>query len=1172
MVGYVNIRGLQGSRYIVEKVGEGFDILLFQETKLADNADFELANYTFPQGAIMSGLAVAYRNQCNLTLELQDTSDFNTDDRQVQLVKVTDPRLNAPVFLANIYIRCDSATRENDWEFLHDLTMHRPNLLVMGDFNARHISWDPSGGNRNGGGLYPALMDLDLYILNSGVPTRLAERHGDPDTVIDLTLATGDIKDRAVWGTGLHMGSDHLLCQVGIKYHLTQPTAAKKKHPYHGCRDTGMWGKLRCIARKKRTPRPTMQRSNAPDWWTAEVDTAWINKQRKDKAFRRLRSNNGPTEEAFVQARIERNLATAQFKKAAATANRSRWDELCERSNLNVTQFWNFLQGLDKRCSAHGMAMFDDDNLPLHTPEEQGRAFLKRYVRQSDHNDDDVRNSLKEQLNSLMSSAQQDVPFTQSEVTSAIRTTKNGAPGPDGIGVDIMKQLKDDEVEQLTQTYNTSWINGEIPETWTDSYIGPVPKPNKDHRFLKGFRIITCQNVIGKVPEKIVARRLAIFIEPLLPSGLGGYRPGRETWVNAAVFAAETWEGFEEKEDTLAVALDLEDAYNRVHLPLLADKMLHLGISVQCVRWVVSALKRRRCILKHRGWKSLWTSIRTGLPQGSPLSPVLFNIYTMQLARLDRPLARVKTFADDILQSSRGKGHQQIQDRAQPSLDRIEQTCNAEGAEINGDKAQALFFTLNNRVKQEDIPSVTYGGTRIELGETLRYLGVVFDRQLNFTEHINSTLLRATKGINALRAAAGRRAEERHLVTLYIALIRSVFDYALPMLQLSQNQVNRVERVQNSCLRVITGCTRSTPVAALHYLVGVTSISARQHQAQAVLISKAMQHKEHGLHQTAMQHRCNAQTTTVCERTLRPRQPRSAPIRRLKRKSWIDVSFQAVESVAGIHPISPVPMWTRPEESSCQQVVVKFNRECREWAEGEAQQAFERLIMELGKADSLIIATDGSFRVEDNRAGWGFAVYQYGEKIADQCGSHSIYTSSTRMEVEAAKRALQWISKNHPEARSIIIATDSMALLSRIQAGWVPDGWTDPQDIPAMGSIIWVYVPGHAGVGINVEADRLAAASTQRMPLQLYSTDINLLATWQNQQATKTLLKNSMEGGRLIEKDIKYGTAATSRRKGPKRCLHNQVLTGNISLTTLHRLLQRGVMSEGICVNMTHLQ
>ncbi len=66
----------------------------------------------------------------------------------------------------------------------------------------------------------------------------------------------------------------------------------------------------------------------------------------------------------------------------------------------------------------------------------------------------------------------------------------------------------------------------------------------------------------ARIPEKIVARRLTSFIEPLLPTALGGYSPGRETWINAALFAAETWEGFEAKEDTLAVALDLEDAYN----------------------------------------------------------------------------------------------------------------------------------------------------------------------------------------------------------------------------------------------------------------------------------------------------------------------------------------------------------------------------------------------------------------------------------------------------------------------------------------------------------------------------------------------------------------------------------------------------------------------------------
>jgi hypothetical protein len=89
--------------------------------------------------------------------------------------------------------------------------------------------------------------------------------------------------------------------------------------------------------------------------------------------------------------------------------------------------------------------------------------------------------------------------------------------GPDGIQIDVFKQLGDVLMSDLIVAYNSSWKKGIIPEKWTDSYIGPVPKPHKDHRQLKGYRIITCQNVMGKIPEKVVARRITAFIEPLLP-------------------------------------------------------------------------------------------------------------------------------------------------------------------------------------------------------------------------------------------------------------------------------------------------------------------------------------------------------------------------------------------------------------------------------------------------------------------------------------------------------------------------------------------------------------------------------------------------------------------------------------------------------------------------------
>ncbi len=483
-------------------------------------------------------------------------------------------------------------------------------------------------------------------------------------------------------------------------------------------------------------------------------------------------------------------------------------------------------------------------------------------------------------------------------------------------------------------------------------------------------------------------------------------------------------------------------------LPVLADKMLHLGISVQCVRWVMAALSKRRCIMKYRDWRSEWTTIHTGLPQGSPLSPVLFNIYTLDLARLDSSSARVRTFADDVLVSISGKSKEELLNRMSPALDRIKLQCDLDGDEINGDKAAALFCTLNNRVRQEDIPIPEYGGTLIEPDQSLRYLGVVFDKQLNFTAHINSTLQRASRGVSALKAAAGRRAEERHLLTLYKALVLSVIDYALPMLQLSLNQLNRLERIQNTGLRTVTGCTRSTPIPVLHYLAGVSSIDHRQQLARAVVIAKASQEPNHGVHDLTVSYKKDCLQQPSHTRSLRPRPTLEEPVRRLKRKSWVDHSFKALNTLTAGHLVSEQPMWRKSDEGHAHRVVIRFGRECREWTQGAANDACNALLRELGSQHGLVIATDGSFALDSGRAGWGFAVYSRGQKVAAKCGAHNVVTSSTRVEVEAVRQALTWLVTHEPEAESVIVATDSQALLSRVKSGWLPDGWVPPSEAP----------------------------------------------------------------------------------------------------------------------------
>jgi len=77
---------------------------------------------------------------------------------------------------------------------------------------------------------------------------------------------------------------------------------------------------------------------------------------------------------------------------------------------------------------------------------------------------------------------------------------------------------------QISTTVSTV---GKVPEVWTDVFIGPVPKPAKDHKCLKGHRIIVVQNVVGKIPEKIAARRFTRHFECVLPPGMSAYSPHR---------------------------------------------------------------------------------------------------------------------------------------------------------------------------------------------------------------------------------------------------------------------------------------------------------------------------------------------------------------------------------------------------------------------------------------------------------------------------------------------------------------------------------------------------------------------------------------------------------------------------------------------------------------------
>ena len=95
-------------------------------------------------------------------------------------------------------------------------------------------------------------------------------------------------------------------------------------------------------------------------------------------------------------------------------------------------------------------------------------------------------------------------------------------------------------------------------------------------------------------------------------------------WENAAAFPYDVYVGFQRKEQTVAVAIDLKDAYNKVKFKLLMDLLIEYGVSLTLTRWAAGALLERTVVMQLVNWSSAPHQLTMGLPQGSPLSPVLF--------------------------------------------------------------------------------------------------------------------------------------------------------------------------------------------------------------------------------------------------------------------------------------------------------------------------------------------------------------------------------------------------------------------------------------------------------------------------------------------------------------------------------------------------------------------
>ena len=562
-----------------------------------------------------------------------------------------------------------------------------------------------------------------------------------------------------------------------------------------------------------------------------------------------------------------------------------------------------------------------------------------------------------------------------------------------------------------------------------------------------------------------------------------------------------------------------------------------LDVDPLVVMWIGTAMLQRKVALRVGSWTSDIHCIAPGLPQGSALSPVLFNVYTMGITsnQLEGP-GRTLSFADDVLVYRSGNDRDEIVRSAQDEINRLGEWCDSHNGKLHPDKACVLWCSLNNRAVKTDMPTVNIQGKTLSREHSLKYLGITFDRSLSFNLHVSHIVNRARKGLVAVKTMAAAKMPQHILLVLYKSLVLSVIDYGLGLLTLSATQLQRLDVIQNEGMRSILGCTRDTSAEAMRYLLDLPPMRDRHKLSQVKAYVKVAADTSNPLHDKIGRNvRC-----------------------RLKRGSeWLTQAAKTIETCTPVHNVRKGEAWIAVEDPTEQYttVIATLGRECREWAPGAAHAEVETLIEENSREDDVIIFTDGSV-TRDKQSGWAYSARVNGRIVSENSSATDLTLSSMATEINAITLALTWLAEqNHTR---VVFVSDSLSTLEKIRRKNLHADWTPIIHRSCIAKITWIYCPGHSGVSGNEAVDKLAGSASIEANDILFDPQavIRMVETSLcNNKYDETSSSNTLLS--LIDSGVKRGDGAKCKLRGPTRRRTNQLMLGTVSAQTLKWSLGR---------------
>ena len=691
-------------------------------------------------------------------------------------------------------------------ETLFKVSMEFDQLVLLGDFNLPDIDWHHPES---------AICSSDSDFINIVFSYALTQKNDIPSNVhmhvLDLIFSNGDDLVKNVFKVDCCFSTDHAVLSFDMCLRISRNSVFNREmYNYKrgnfdllytmlnnsllldvltdACDIDTMWNSWyeglfnavdQCI------PKISIKCFRDPPWFDGEMRHV-TNKKRT--AWKRAKRSNTPA--AWVKFRSLRNqtCSLARFKQ------KSFINSLALDCKKNPKRFWSFFKSKTKNHSLPD----EISNGNVSCTDPQGKAFMfnSYFISLFTPNDDTYAPASPPSVVPVIP----DPVFTSDEIdVILVHLDVNSACGPSGISPVILKQCHRLLSPSLAVIFNVSIQTSKIPSQWKKANVTPVFKKGDKHT-VSNYRPISLLCCVSKVMERCVFNHVYPFVENRLHPLQHGFIKGRSCATQLLKVYHQIGSVLDKGGQVDIIFLDFSKAFDCISHSLLLHKLQAMfGFDGRLLTWVKNYLSDRYQRVVIENSSSDWLPVHSGVPQGSILGPLLFLLFINDLPTVATNCFTA-LFADD------SKCFKEISSEndcllLQADIDNMYRWSESWQMKFNPSKCKVLSVT---RRFNPVVFDYRISGSSLEHVGVFKDLGVVIDKTLSFSSHINELVMKCNKVCGFIKRSVGFNAPVEVKVQLFKSLCLPLLDYCSPVWSPQcKTYIKKIESVQRSMSKFI---------------------------------------------------------------------------------------------------------------------------------------------------------------------------------------------------------------------------------------------------------------------------------------------------------------------------------------------------------------------------------